>query len=198
VSEITAETLDPRARERFPIGWWGAAILIVSESVLFGMMIGTYFYLRFRNLRWPPEGVPKPHVLVPLVVLGCLIATAVPMQLASIAGRAGRLRPTRWLLVLSALVGAGYFGVEVWQFTQDLHTSTPQRDAYDSIYYTLLAADHAHVAVAVLLVLWLLWKLRHGFTRYRTTALRAIVFFWHAVIVLTIAVILTTLSPSFT
>ena len=81
---------------------------------------------------------------------------------------------------------------------QALHTSTPQRDAYDSIYYTLLAADHAHVAVAVLLVLWLLWKLRYGFTRYRTTALRAIVFFWHAVILLTIAVILTTLSPSFT
>jgi heme/copper-type cytochrome/quinol oxidase subunit 3 len=162
------------------------------------MMIGTYFYLRFRNPAWPPAGVPKPHVLVPAIMLGCLTATAVPMQLASIAGQAGRLHATRRLLVLSAIVGAGYFWVEVWQFVDDLHKSTPQRDAYDSIYFTLLAADHAHVAVAVLLILWLLWKLRYGFTRYRTTALRAIVFFWHAVIVLTIAAILTTLSPSFT
>ena len=197
MTEITVETLDPRARERFPIGWWGMGILIASEGTLFAMMIGSYFYLRFRNLHWPPEGVPKPHVLIPLIVLGCLTATAVPMQLASLAGLAGRLRATRRLLVLATVVQAGYFWVEIWQYLGDLHRSTPQRDAYDSIYFTLLGADHAHVAVGVLLDLWLLWKLRSGFTRYRTAALRAIVFFWHAVIVLTIAVILTTLSPSF-
>lgn len=198
MTEITAETLDPRARERFPIGWWGMAIVVASEGMLFAMMVGTYFYLRFRTPVWPPAGVPKPHVLVPAVVLGCLVLTAIPMRLASVAGQAGRLRATRWLLVFATLVQAGYFWVEVWSYLEDLEKSTPQRDAYDSIYFTLLGADHAHIAIGVLLNLWLLWKLRYGFTQYRTTALRAISFFWLAVIVMTVVVILTTLSPSFT
>ena len=54
--------VDPRARERFPLGWWGVAMLIATEAALFGMMVGSYFYLRFKNAQWPPPGIPEPKV----------------------------------------------------------------------------------------------------------------------------------------
>jgi len=188
MSEIVA---DPRARDRFPVGWWGMALLIASEAALFGMMVGSYFFLRFKNLAWPPPGVPKPNLLWPLVLLGILIVTAVPMQAA-----ARSVRPRRWLL-LALLVQVGYLVVELVRYHDDLAKFGPQDGAYGSLYYTLLGADHAHVAVGILLDVWLLWKLLGGMTRYRRNALRAVALYWYAVIVLTIVVTLTVLSPSF-
>jgi heme/copper-type cytochrome/quinol oxidase subunit 3 len=65
----------------------------------------------------------------------------------------------------------------------------PQDNAYSSIYYTLLGADHVHVAVGIVLVVWLLWKLVRGLTMYRLNAIQAIAIYWHAVNLLTLIVI---------
>jgi len=70
------------------------------------------------------------------------------------------------------------------------------RNAYSSIYYTLLGADHAHVALGVLFDLWLLGKLATGLTRYRVRATWAIALYWHAVNLITVVVIATLLSAA--
>jgi cytochrome c oxidase subunit 3 len=188
---MTEVVVDTRARERFPLGWWGVTMLIATESALFAMMVAAYFYLRFKNLHWPPQGIPEPKLVVPLVLLGVLLATSVPMQLA-----ARSATPRRWLL-LALVVQSGYFAMEVHQLQGDLHDFTPQDHAYGSLYYTLLGADHGHVAVGILLDLWLLWKLLGGVTAYRRNALRAVALYWHAVNLLTLVVTLTVLSPAF-
>src|SRR3954452_19667115 len=183
--------VDVRARERFPLGWWGAAMLIATEGALFAMMIGCYFYVRFKTTEWPPPGAPEPKLVVPLVLLAVLALTAWPMRRASVS-----LTPRRWLL-LALIVQAGYFAMEVQLYSDDLHHFTPQQHAYGSLYYTLLGASHGHVAVGLLLDVWLLWKLLGGMTRYRRNALRAIAFYWYGVNVLTLIVTLTVLSPAF-
>ena len=91
---------------------------------------------------------------------------------------------------------AAYFGIQVHEYAADLGRFTQQGSAYGSIYFTLLGAAHAHVAVGVLLDLWLLAKLLRGFTRYRHNALEAISFYWWAVYALTVVITLTVLSPS--
>ena len=62
------------------------------------------------------------------------------------------------------VVQAGYFAYEVHDFADQLHATDITRDAYTSIYYTLLGADHAHVFVGLLLDVWLLAKLAGGLT----------------------------------
>jgi len=188
---MTDLAVDPRARERYPLGWWGVAMLIATEATLFGMMVGSYVYLRFKNHPWPPHGIPEPKLVVPLILLVVLLATSVPMWLASRSAT-----PRRWLL-LALVVQAGYFAMSVHDYADDLHRFTPQQHAYGSIYYTLLGADHSHVAFGILLNLWLLWKLLSGMTEYRRKAVRAVAFYWHAVNVITLVVTLTVLSPAF-
>jgi heme/copper-type cytochrome/quinol oxidase subunit 3 len=75
-----------------------------------------------------------------------------------------------------------------------LHRFDITRDAYSSIYYTLLGADHAHVFLGILFNLWLLGKLATGLTTYRANAVQAIAWYWHAVNILTVVVIGTLLS----
>jgi heme/copper-type cytochrome/quinol oxidase subunit 3 len=188
----------PRSYEKrgTTVAFWGMLMFIAAETALFAMMIGSYFYIRFKNLHWPPHGIPEPKVVVPLVLLGVLLMTLVPMQLAVFAGLAGRVTAARRLVFLALVVQSGYFAMEVHDYFDDLSRFTPQQHAYGSIYYTLLGADHAHVALGLLLDVWLLGKLARGLTTYRLNGLKAIAFYWYAVGAITIAVTLTILSPA--
>jgi heme/copper-type cytochrome/quinol oxidase subunit 3 len=177
-----------------PAAWWGMAILIASEATLFVCFIATYYYLRFTTVTWPPDGLPGPKLLAPLVLTPCLAATSVPMQLASQAARAGRLAATRLFVAGALVVQCGYLAYEVHDFRDQLGTFDATRDAYSSIYYTLLGADHGHVFLGILFNLWLLGKLTRGLTTYRVHAAQAIAWYWHFVNVLTIVVIATLLS----
>jgi len=183
-------------RPAMPAAWWGMMMLIAGEATLFGAFIGTYFYLRFKSPAWPPDGLPEPKVVVPLILVGVLLTTSVPMHLASVAARAGRLAATRAFVLAALVVQSGYFAFEVHDFRDHLHTFDISRNAYSSIYYTLLGADHGHVLLGLLFNLWLLWKLSRGLTGYRVRAVQAIAWYWHAVNLLTLAVIGTVLSAA--
>ena len=181
-------------RAGLPAGWWGMLMLIASEGTLLMCLVATYWYLRVRAVHWPPAGIPEPRVVVPMVLAGVLLLTSVPIQVASRAVREGRLRATRLLLLLALVVQAGYLAYEIQDFGDQLRAFGIARNAYSSIYYTLLGADHAHVAVGLLLDAWLLAKLARGLTRYRVTAMVVIAWYWHFVNVLTVVVIGTLTS----
>jgi heme/copper-type cytochrome/quinol oxidase subunit 3 len=183
-----------RARLGPPAAWWGMVILIASEATLFAALVGTYYYLRFTSPAWPQDRLPKPELLVPLIMLGVLVSTSIPMQLASLSARAGRVAATRLFLLVALVVQSGYLAYEVHDFQSQLAKFDITRNAYSSIYYTLLGADHAHVALGILFNLWLLGKLATGLTTYRVNATQAITWYWHAVNVITLVVIGTLLS----
>lgn len=195
MSESAAAVPVAAVRRSPPAGWWGMLVLIASEGTLFAVLVASYFYLRFTSPAWPQGGLPEPAALVPLILVACLAAASVPMQLASLAARAGRAAATRLYVTLALAIQAGYLAYEVHDFRDQLHGFGIGRNAYSSIYYTLLGADHAHVALGILFDLWLLAKLTTGLTRYRATGARAIAWYWHAVNAITIVVILTLLSP---
>jgi heme/copper-type cytochrome/quinol oxidase subunit 3 len=179
-----------------PTAFWGMLMLIASEGVLFGAMIGTFFYLRFNHRAWPLPGDPRPAVVVPLILVACLTVSGVLMHLAWRAVRVGRLGATRLLLVTALVIQTGYFAYEVHDFADELRRLPISRDAYSSIHFTLLGADHAHVFVGLLLNLWLLGKLARGLTTYRANAVHAITWYWIFVVVLTWVVIGTLLSAA--
>ena len=78
-----------------PNGWWGMALFLGSEAVIFGALLATYYYLRFKAVHWPPLGTPEPKVVLPLVLTAILVATSVPMQAALRAAQEGRVGATR-------------------------------------------------------------------------------------------------------
>ena len=184
----------PGQRIARPAAWWGMWILIASEATLFGAFIGTYFFLRFKTGIWPPEGIPEPALVVPLILLAVLVSTTIPMRLAANAALDRRLNATRLFIAIAVVVQAGYFAYSVHDFSDRLHRFDITTNAYSSIYYTLLGADHAHVLLGILFNLWLLGKLVRGFTTYRVNGAQAIALYWYAVNVITIVVYATLLS----
>jgi heme/copper-type cytochrome/quinol oxidase subunit 3 len=185
-----------RRRGSLPSGVWGMLLLIATEATLFASLIAAYFYLRFQAADWPVGDISRPSVVLPLVFTGMLVATAVPVFAAGRATRAG-LRGRAWLLLAAAtVVQATYLGLQIWLFAGDVREFAPDTNAYSSIYFTLLALDHAHVAVGLVFSAWLLAKLSSRITNYRLVAMRAIALYWYFAIVTTVLVTLTTLYPS--
>jgi heme/copper-type cytochrome/quinol oxidase subunit 3 len=171
------------------------AVFVATEATLFGSLIGSYFYLRFQAVHWPPPEVEPPKLTLPLVLTAVLVATALPIAVAVRSAHAGRPGLALAALAAALLVQSAYLGLQLHVFLDDLGTFTPQESSYGSIYFTLLGAHHAHVAVGLLLELWLLLRLAGGVTRYRLVGLRAVAFYWYFVIALAVVVVCTQLSP---
>lgn len=185
-----------RGRRDLPVGLWGMALLICTEGALFGMVIGAYWYLRYRQHAWPPPGIEDPKVALPFVLTGVLLLTAAPMLLAARAARAGRVGAARTLLGTALLVQAGYLAVQIILFKDDLSSFSPRATAYGSVYFGMVALHHVHVAVGILLDLAILSRISSGLTAYRVTGLRAIAWYWVFVGVVAVPIVLTQVSPS--
>ena len=78
-----------------PNGWWAMVMLIATEGALFGVLIASFFYLRFKAVQWPPSGDTEPKLLVPILLTIMLVSTSVPMQLAASAAQRGRVSLAR-------------------------------------------------------------------------------------------------------
>jgi cytochrome c oxidase subunit III len=183
-------------RRSLSSGMWGVLLVIATELTLFASLIATYFYLRFKNPAWPPGGVPKPEVALPLIFTGMLVASSIPMSAAVRAAKAARARLAWWLLAAATAIQAPYLGLQINLFVDDYHKFTPADSAYGSIYFGMVGVHHAHVAVGLALDAWLLGRLLGGLTSYRLLALRVVAFYWYFVAAIGVAVTLTQVYPS--
>jgi heme/copper-type cytochrome/quinol oxidase subunit 3 len=145
-------------RETRPVGWWGMLLGVATEATLVLGLVATYFYLRFKTTPWPPDGIPKPPLLLPCVLAGLLVAAGAPMLVAEHARRAGRTALLRACLFAAFVLTGAFVGLQFLQWHDDWGSVHPQRDAYASLYYTLPATLWAHAAVGVLLL---------GFVQYQ-------------------------------
>ncbi len=184
------------ARIARPNGWWGMVVFVATEATLFGTIVGTYFYLRFKVAHWPPAGIPKPESAAPLILALVLVSTSLLVQLAFNSARRERVSATSWLLLASMVVQSGYLAMQINLLLDDLHKFGPQQHAYGSIYFLMLGVHHAHVFVGILLEAFLFLRLLGGLTNYRLVGLQSTTFYWHFVNVLALVIVATQLSAA--
>jgi heme/copper-type cytochrome/quinol oxidase subunit 3 len=195
VAPLTAAEVE-RQRHALPRGVWAILLVIATEFTLFASLIATYFYLRFRTSAWPPDGIPDPSVVMPLVLTGLLLVSTVPMAAAVRAAREARRRAAWWLVAAATAIQGTYLGLQINLFVDDFHKFGPGDDAYGSIYFTLLGVHHAHVAAGLVLDAWLLGALAFGLTNYRLVAIRIIALYWYFVAFVAVLVVLTQIYPT--
>jgi heme/copper-type cytochrome/quinol oxidase subunit 3 len=124
-----------------------------------------------------------------------LASSSVPLQLGLVAARSGRARRAVAAIVLALAVQIGYLAAQLVLYAHDVDRVRPQSTSYGSIYVTMLGIHAAHVAVGILLDLWLALRLTQGLTRYRVVGLQSTTLYWHVVNALVLLVVLVQLSP---
>jgi heme/copper-type cytochrome/quinol oxidase subunit 3 len=181
--------------------WWGMVCLIATEATLFGLLLGSYFYLRFRSgATWPPDGIEKPTLELPLVMSLILWSSSIPVHMADRAIRRGKQLVLRLGLALGFLLGVAFLAMQLFlEYPETLAEFTPTTNAYGSLFYTITGFHGAHVVAGLMMSAWTQIRAWTGaFDEHRHVTVQIFVMYWHFVDVVWVFVLATIyLSPHF-
>lgn len=180
-------------------GWWGMAWLIATEATLFAGLIASYFYIRFKTGPvWPPEGIEKPELELPLIMTAILLLSSIPVHLAETGIKKGNQGALKAGLAAGFLLGAVFLAI-TWgiEWPEKLDEFTPRTNSYGSLFYTLTGFHGTHVLVGLFFSAWTqvrAWK--GAFNAERHLTVQNFTMYWHFVDVVWALVLATIyLSP---
>ncbi len=181
---MPGEVLPEHASGSTSFGWWGMVSLIATEATLFAGLVASYFYLRFKSGPvWPPDGIPKPELSLPLIMTVILWASSIPVHMADRGIREGNQRRLKVGLALGFLLGAIFLGI-TWgiEWPEKLHEFTPRTNSYGSLFFTMTGFHGAHVLVGLIFSAWTqvrAWA--GGYDEERHVTVQNFAMYWHFV-----------------
>jgi heme/copper-type cytochrome/quinol oxidase subunit 3 len=193
------EVLPAHGNGAVSFAWWGMVWLILTEATLFATIIVSYWYLRFRSgPTWPPDGIAKPELALPLAMSALLWSSSVPVHVADRAIRRGRERTLRFGLLTGWILGATFLTLQVAvEYPRVLEEFTPRTNAYGSLFFTLTGLHGVHVVVGLAISAWVQVRAWRGtFDERRHVSVQNFAMYWHFVDTVWLFVLLTIyLSP---
>jgi heme/copper-type cytochrome/quinol oxidase subunit 3 len=190
MSEALVRERSPRRSPEPTTGTMGMLLFILTEATLFATFLVSYFFLRFQSTpRWPPEGIETPTLLLPSIMTVILLSSSVPMHIADAGIRRGSRLRLRLGLLASFVLGATFLGLQAVEYVEKLREFTPQTNAYGSLFFMITGFHGAHVAVGLLLNLWVQIQAGRGFYGPdRHLTVRNVALYWHFVDAVWIAI----------
>lgn len=178
---LDVRTLPDSPAGRTSAEWWGIAGLVVIEGMVFIALIVSYFHLDGRNPSWPPEGIEAPHIPLATANTALLIASLLPIWLATRALRDRRERGTKLALASGIALLAVFLGVKLYEYITLPYG--PLTHAYGSIVFTMSGLHMAHVfAVLVKSSVVLAYVHQGRVDPDRRAALDANALYWYFVV----------------
>lgn len=196
---VRDEGLPRHAAGHASFSWWGMVMLIVTEAMLFVSLFGAYFYLRFTSgPEWPPGGIDKPSLVLPLLMSVVLWGSSVPVHIAAKAAEKGDRSRLKLGLLIGFLLGAAFLIVQlVVEWPEAAHEFLPADNSYGALFFTLTGLHGAHVAVGLIMSAFVqaqAWRGHYG--PHDHVSVQNFAMYWHFVDAMWILVLGTLyLSP---
>ena len=164
------------------IAYWGVILLSLTEGVLFLNLLYSYYYLWSISPEWPPGEVTPPSLWFVTIRTVALLSSSLTILFAEKALKRGDRRRVVVWVVVTVLLAAFFLAGHIHEFTI-LPTEFLWSDhAYGSLYYTILNFHGAHVAVGILIWLFVLVRLGRGaYGPDDETQLSVASIYWHFV-----------------
>jgi cytochrome o ubiquinol oxidase subunit 3 len=159
------------------LGFW---IYLMSDALLFATLFATYGVLSTSYAGGPTQ---RELFELPLVALNTalLLVSSITYGFAIIAMQGDKLNATRLWLVITALLGMAFVGVELYEFGNLIaEGATPQRSAFLSAFFTLVSTHGLHVTLGVVWIGVMLVQLgQRGLHPENRKRLMCLSMFWH-------------------
>ncbi len=168
------------------LGFW---IYLMSDCLLFAALFATYGVLGANYAAGPS---PKDLFELPLVAVNtsALLLSSITYGFAMLCAYKGRAGATQTWLVVTALFGLLFLGIEVYEFAHLIHDGAgPQRSAFLSAFFTLVGTHGLHVTFGLVWMLTLLVQVgQRGLVAANMRRLLCLSMFWHFLDVIWIGV----------
>jgi cytochrome o ubiquinol oxidase subunit 3 len=159
------------------LGFW---IYLMSDALIFAALFAV-----FGVLGGSYAGGPGPRQIfeLPLVALntGLLLASATTFGMAMLAMEKRQVGTTRMWLVITALLGMSFVAIELHEFSGLIaEGATPQRSAFLSAFFTLVATHGLHVTCGIIWICVMLVQIgQRGLISENRRRLMCLSMFWH-------------------
>jgi cytochrome o ubiquinol oxidase subunit 3 len=168
------------------LGFW---IYLMSDCLIFAMLFAAFGVLGGNYAAGPG---PRDLFELPLVALNTsmLLLSSITYGFAMLAMQGGKVRTIQLWLVVTALFGAAFLGIELYEFAHLIaEGATPQRSAFLSSFFTLVGTHGVHVTFGLVWITVLLVQVGlHGLTPANQRRLMCLSLFWHFLDVIWIGV----------
>ncbi len=181
-----AMSADPSARyyvhEHHPengtlLGFW---LYLMSDCLIFACLFATYAVLG-QSYAGGPTGAELFDL--PLVALNTalLLLSSITYGFAMLEMQRNGLRNTLIWLGITGLLGAGFIGIELYEFSHLIHQGAgPQRSGFLTAFFSLVGTHGLHVTFGIIWLVTLMFQLRkHGLTPENNRRLMCLSMFWH-------------------
>jgi cytochrome c oxidase subunit I+III len=163
------------------VGWWAMFITLLGDGTAFVSLIFAYFFFWTVHPQWPPAMVGEHDLLLPAPAFPLLMLAVGLIRYAVVAlrgARTGRFKLAVWLGSASLLV---FGGLELlWLFASNLD---PTAHSYPAIVWTILLYLLLHMALGVVMGIYVLARFRAGrLAPGYDIDLRNVALFWYFVV----------------
>jgi cytochrome o ubiquinol oxidase subunit 3 len=159
------------------LGFW---IYLMSDCLIFAILFACYAVLGGNYAAGP---APKDLFELPLVALNTamLLISSITFGFAVLQMQQGKVRGTQIWLAITALFGAAFLAIELYEFQHLIHIgATPQRSAFLSAFFTLVGTHGLHVTFGIVWLITLMVQLgRHGLIPANKRRVMCLSMFWH-------------------
>ena len=178
-------------------GWWGMVWLCATEGMLFACFIASYFFLQGSVKAFGAEGGKYVPLMRPMIMTGLLLSssgTAIWAERAIKRGKTGRFRLA---MLITTLLGLSFLGIQASEYAS--RSSSWTTSAYDSLFFTITGFHGAHVAIGLLMLIFVQVRARLGhFDSEHHEAVSNSILYWHFVDAVWLSVLASLyLSPRF-
>ena len=159
------------------LGFW---LYLMSDCLIFACLFAVYAVLG-RSYAAGPSGADLFDL--PLVALNTslLLLSSITYGFAMLEMQKKKLKPTLVWLGITGLLGAGFIGLELYEFAHLIHQGAgPSRSAFLSAFFTLVGTHGLHVTFGLIWLVVLMGQLnKHGLTGPNKRRLMCLSMFWH-------------------
>ena len=158
-------------------GFW---VYLMTDCVLFASLFAVFAVLHSNTF-----GGPSAHSLFnlhyALVETLLLLTSSFTCGLGVLAAQTRSKRLVITWLVVTALLGLGFLGMELHEFASFVHMGDSwRRSGFLSSYFVLVATHGLHITIGLIWMITMILRLwKQGFTRATTRQLTLLSLFWH-------------------
>jgi len=159
------------------LGFW---LYLMSDCLIFAVLFAVYAVLG-RNYAAGPSGADLFDLKLVALNTSLLLLSSITYGFAMLEMQKNRLRPVLAWLVVTGLLGAGFIGLELYEFAHLIHEgAVPQRSAFLSSFFTLVGTHGLHVMFGIVWLVTLMVQIsRGGLIAANRRRLMCLSMFWH-------------------
>ena len=159
------------------LGFW---MYLMSDCLIFACLFASYAVLG-RSYAAGPSGADLFDLPLVAANTALLLFSSITFGFAMLQAMQGKKSGTLLWLFITGVLGAGFIGLELYEFAHLLHEGAgPQRSAFLTAFFSLVGTHGLHVFFGIIWLIVLMIQVnKHGLIPENRRRLMCLSMFWH-------------------